>query len=60
MSDPTPLEMVRARFPLAPDQDEAGLRAQAEHLADLRRHVDRERLRDAQPAMTFDPRNGTA
>lgn len=53
------LDRVRARFPLAPEEDADGLRAHAEQLTDLRSAVDTARLSDVQPAMTFDPTKGT-
>lgn len=57
--DPRPLDVVRARFPLTPDGDAAGLQAHAEHLDALHQRLNAEHLRGAEPAMTFDPRNPT-
>lgn len=53
------LDHVRTRFPSAPDTDADALLAHAEHLARLRDAVDRERLREVEPAVTFDPTKGT-
>ena len=60
MHTPSPklLERIRARFPRTPDADVDGLHAHAEHLNALRSALDRERLRDVEPAMTFDPTKG--
>lgn len=52
------LDMVRARFPRTPDDDGAGLREHAEHLAALRARVDLSALRGRESAVTFDPRSG--
>ena len=53
------LERVRARFPLAPDEDAVGLHAHAEHLDSLRSALDPSKWRASEPAMTFDPTEGT-
>ena len=52
------LELVRARFPRTPGEDETGLREHAAHLAALRATVDAAPLRGREAAMTFDPRQG--
>lgn len=60
MPESTPIDVVRARYPLTPDEDTAGLQAQAEQLATLRGRLNTERIREVEPAMTFDPRSGRA
>lgn len=52
------LDRVRARFPRTPDADADGLLAHAEHLTALRSALDPAKLRDVEPAMTFDPTKG--
>lgn len=59
MSPAELLDQVRARYPLALGEDADGLRAHAEHIAALRSALDSSPWRDAEPAMTFDPRRGT-
>ncbi|GAA1488173.1 hypothetical protein [Brachybacterium sacelli] len=54
------LDLVRARFPRTPEEDETGLREHAAHLAALRAKVDAAPLRGREAAMTFDPRQGTS
>lgn len=56
MPEPTPLDVVRARFPNTPEADEPALRAHAEHLARLRDRLHVDGLLDIEPATTFDPR----
>ena len=60
MSDPAPMDVVRARFPLTPDQDQDELRAHAEHLERLRRSLRAEELSGAGIAVTFDPRGAVS
>lgn len=56
MSEPVPIDVVRSRYPFAPDQDEAGLREHAEELERRRSSLGTEDLRGIEIAVTFDPR----
>lgn len=56
MSDPAPIDVVRSRYPMAPDEDQAELQDYAEHLGHLRRALRTEALRGTGMAVTFDPR----
>ena len=56
MSDPAPIDVVRARFPLTPDQDRAELEDHADHHGRLRSSLRTEDLRGTEIAVTFDPR----
>ncbi|GAA1306311.1 hypothetical protein [Brachybacterium tyrofermentans] len=56
MPEPTPLDVVRSRFPRTPDADAPALRAHAGHLARLRDRLPEDGLRGTEPATTFDPR----
>lgn len=57
---PTPIDLVRARFPDTPEEDAAPLAAQATLLAELRAPVDPSLLDGADPALVFDPRQGAS
>lgn len=58
MPDPAPMDVVRSRYPLAPAEDEAGLREYAEHLGALRDRLRIEDLQGIEIAVTFDARWG--
>lgn len=57
MPDPAPIDVVRARYPLTPDEDAAALQAHADHLAALHERLRPEQIRDVEPAMIFDARS---
>ncbi|MGP9680850.1 hypothetical protein [Brachybacterium sp. AOP3-A1-3] len=56
MPEPTPLSVVRARFPRTPESDEPALLVHADHLDRLRDRLHVDGLQDVEPATTFDPR----
>jgi len=58
MPDPTPIDVVRGRFPSTGSDDEAELLEYARHLDQLRDRVKAEDLHEFELALTFDPRGG--
>lgn len=58
MPDTSPIDVVRSRFPLAPDDEAAELQKHAEHLGRLRDQLRGEDLHGLEIALTFDPHGG--
>lgn len=55
MSDPTPFDVVRARFPATGEEDAGPLRDYADDLNLLRSQFDATDVQDVEMALTFDP-----
>lgn len=60
MPDIAPIDVVRRRFPSAPDDDVAELQKHAEYLGRLRDRLRVKDLHGLEIAVTFDPRGGEA
>lgn len=58
MADHPPIDTVRTRYPLTPEEHAEALQGQAALLARLRATVRTDELQDVEIATTFDPRAG--